>query len=264
MLPPDPQRRRPDGQVAPHYRWLKTIGIANPLHGPVAAGVGRLERDFGDGTSYICRGCDWCECTSLALLQAPSIVWTFTGRTRDDTHTTMFVTFVGLTTQVVRSNIWSISRISYLKKGYKLYLVTPSAWHDFCKITQWCPCCAHSFVPNNRTRLNNKGSKMAALRQIAFDGKGYPQSPKCTRPNWTRVGNIDGSIALAWPFPQPSFNAVAVAFADYDAAADAVNPAASDRSSGTQRCSRTTTSSTSSRRQVSISAGARSQNIAER
>ncbi|ASP53806.1 hypothetical protein CN157_12335 [Sinorhizobium meliloti] len=51
-------------------------------------------------------------------------------------------------------------------------MVTPAAWHDFCKITQWCPCCAHSFVPNNRTSLNNKGSKMAALRQIAFDGKG--------------------------------------------------------------------------------------------
>ncbi|MCM5690923.1 hypothetical protein [Sinorhizobium meliloti] len=84
MLPPDPQRRRPDGRVAPHYRWLKTIGIANPLHGSGAAGVDRLERDFGDGTSYICRGCGWCECTSLALLQAPSIVWTFTDRTRDD------------------------------------------------------------------------------------------------------------------------------------------------------------------------------------
>lgn len=50
MLPPDPQRRRPGGQVAPHYRWLKTIGIANPLHGSGAAGVDRLERDFGDGT----------------------------------------------------------------------------------------------------------------------------------------------------------------------------------------------------------------------
>ncbi|RVO45133.1 hypothetical protein CN092_36155 [Sinorhizobium meliloti] len=51
-------------------------------------------------------------------------------------------------------------------------------------------CCAHSFVPNNRTSLNNKGSKMAALRQIAFDGKGIsasPQSPKCTRPNRARL-----------------------------------------------------------------------------
>nr|WP_234795364.1 hypothetical protein [Sinorhizobium meliloti] len=63
-------------------------------------------------------------------------------------------------------------------------------------------------------------------------------------------GNIDGSIALAWPFPQPSFKTVAVA--GDDAAADAVNPAASDGLSGIQRCSRTTTSSTSSRRQVSI------------
>ncbi|ASQ01949.1 hypothetical protein CDO22_22005 (plasmid) [Sinorhizobium meliloti] len=35
-------------------------------------------------------------------------------------------------------------------------------------------------------------------------------------------------------------------------------------SSGTQRCSRTTTTLTSSGRQVSISPGARSQNIAER
>lgn len=74
---------------------------------------------------------------------------------------------------------------------------------------------------------------MAALRQIAFYGKGIsasPQSPKCTRRKTGHgFGNIDGSIALAWPFPQPSFKAVAVAFADYDAAADAGNPAASDR-----------------------------------
>ncbi|RVG01260.1 hypothetical protein CN230_31920 [Sinorhizobium meliloti] len=34
------------------------------------------------------------------------------------------------------------------------------------------PLLCASFVPNNRTSLNNKGSKMAALRQIAFDGKG--------------------------------------------------------------------------------------------
>ncbi|RVK11378.1 hypothetical protein CN165_27330 [Sinorhizobium medicae] len=61
-------------------------------------------------------------------------------------------------------------------------MVTPSAWHDFCKITQWGPCCAHSFVPNNRTRLNNKGSKMAALRQIAFDGKGISAISKMHSP----------------------------------------------------------------------------------
>jgi|GEM_PF-3594009 len=45
-------------------------------------------------------------------------------------------------------------------------------------------CCAHSIVPNNRTSLNNKGSKMAALRQIAFYGKGYRQVYEDRRPIW--------------------------------------------------------------------------------
>jgi len=190
MLPPDPQRRRPDGQVAPHYRWLKTIGIANPLHGSVAAGVDRLERDFGDWASYICRGCvganarAWPYCRPLRSFGPLP-----TGRVTT-THTTMFVTFVGLTTQVVRSTISSISRPNYLKKGSKLYLVTPAAWHDFCKITQWCPCCAHSFVPNNRTRLNNKGSRWQLCVRSRSTVRGIsasPQSPKCTRRNRTRL-----------------------------------------------------------------------------
>ncbi|RVN33558.1 hypothetical protein CN113_35845, partial [Sinorhizobium meliloti] len=72
--------------------------------------------------------------------------------------------------QVVRSTIWSISRPNYLKKGSKLYF--GHSWHDFLQDHPVArACCAHSFVPNNRTSLNNKGSKMAALRQIAFDGK---------------------------------------------------------------------------------------------
>ncbi len=88
----------------------------------------------------------------------------------------MFVTFVGLTTQVVRSTIWSISRPNYLKKGSKLYLVTPAAWHDFCKITQWRAPAVRIHLSRTTELVKQQRKQMAALCQIAFDGKGFRNS----------------------------------------------------------------------------------------
>ncbi|AEH81395.1 CRP/FNR family nitrogen fixation transcriptional regulator [Sinorhizobium meliloti] len=86
--------------------------------------------------------------------------------------------------QVVRSTIWSISRSNDLKEGYKLYFghsCGPARrLHD-----RPLACICRAFMcPNNRTSLSNKGSKMAAQRQIAFYVRRYRQVyglPKYTR-----------------------------------------------------------------------------------